>query len=422
MDVLNRRYHIIHPVGKGGMGVVYKATDALLGHRFVALKEMDLHAVDAQDLANAIVACRREALILASLSHPNLPRIYDYFEENSKAYLVMDFIEGETLADLLHSTPDKRLGTEEVLLIAEQLCSALAYLHARRPPIIFRDVKPVNIMITPKEHHLYLIDFGIARFFKPRQRDTRSLGTAGYAAPEQYLAQTSTSSDIYSLGVTLHEMLTGFNPTQAKTSPRFPAIREYNPQVPFSLDALIQQMLDPSPSRRPATVVAIKQQLQQIRQRLQSQPRSQTPTIPGMQIMRITKKMPAIVWSSVIRPRQDATLCVYQRHADSVYAIDWSPDGRYIVSGGKDRTVQIWDAGTGARALVYTGHTKEVYSVAWSPSPFDDRIASTSFGTVHIWSAIKGNCFLQYDEHHSWVYATARSPSSFAMASGGADR
>jgi WD40 repeat protein/predicted Ser/Thr protein kinase len=426
MSILNRRYRIIHPLGKGGMGVVYKATDALLGHRFVALKEMDLRGVDAQDIANAITACRREALILAGLTHPNLPRIYDYFEENGKAYLVMDFIEGETLADLLHHTPDKRLGAEEVLSIAEQLCSVLAYLHARRPPIIFRDMKPVNIMMTYKERHLYLIDFGIARFFKPRQaRDTRFLGTAGYAAPEQYLAQTSASSDIYSLGVTLHELLTGLSPAQGKAPAHFPAIREYNPHVPFSLETLIRQMLDPLPSKRPATVAAIKQQLQQIRLQWQSEPRGSAAASPAP-LMRITTKMPALVWPSITRPitrsRQGAPICIYQKHTDSVYAVAWSPDGRYVVSGSKDRTAQIWNASTGERTLVYAGHTREVYSVAWSPPPFDDRIASTSVGAVHIWSAIKGNCFLQYGEHHSSVYATAWSPSSFAMASGGEDR
>jgi WD40 repeat protein/predicted Ser/Thr protein kinase len=436
MNILNKRYRIIHPLGKGGMGIVYKATDALLGDRFVALKGMGQQDVDPQDLAYAIAAFKREALMLASLSHPNLPRIYDYFEENGKAYLVMDFIEGETLANLLHRTPGKRLGIEEVLSIAEQLCSAVAYLHGRRPPIIFRDIKPSNIMITSRECHLYLIDFGIARFFKPRQsKDTRYQGTVGYAAPEQYYAQTSTSSDIYSLGVTLHELLTGLDPTKARMPLQFPSIREYNPQAPLALDELIRQMLALHPSRRPVRVTDIKQQLQQFHQQLQSTAHIQTPgtldkqtlPFPGSQTLttlgiETTKKMRAILWPFAAQSRRGATLCVYCQHSASIYTVAWSPDGKYIASGSKDKTVQIWDASTGKKTLTYGGHTRDVYSVAWSPLPFGDRIASASFGTVHIWSAISGECFLQYDEHSSWVYAAAWSSAGFAMASGGADR
>jgi WD40 repeat protein/predicted Ser/Thr protein kinase len=460
MDILNKRYCLIQQLGRGGMGVVYKATDMLLGHRFVALKEMDQRNVDPQNLADALASFKREALILARLSHPNLPRIYDYFEERGNAYLVMDFIDGETLHDLRYRAPGQKLGIEDVLQMAEQLCSALAYLHAMHPPIIFRDIKPSNIMITSKEQHLYLIDFGIARFFKPRQpKDTRSLGTEGYAAPEQYLTQSSTSSDIYSLGVTLHELLTGLDPTKAKTPHHFPSLREYNPQVPLSLDALILQMLDVQPSRRPATVTAIRQQLRQIYQRSQNMAYVQTPGTSGVQILttsgiqspgiqppttpgiqppatpaiqtpatppgiQITKKLRAVLGSSATQPRQGprqgATIYTYRQHTDDVSSVAWSPDGNYLVSGSKDKTVQVWEASTGRTTLTYSNHMREVCCVAWSP--LGDRIASSSFGAVHIWSVASGECFLQYHEHDSWVHAVVWSPASFAMASCGADR
>jgi serine/threonine protein kinase len=409
MPLLNKRYYLINLLGKGGMGVVYKAMDTLLGSRFVAIKEMSQRSLDPQELAYATATFKREALILASLSHPNLPRIYDHFEEGGKSYLVMDFIEGETLADLLLQTPGQGLRIEEVSLIAEQLCSVLAYLHSRHPPIIFRDIKPGNIMITSNADHLYLIDFGIARFFKPGQtKDTLFSGTAGYAAPEQYNAQTSEYSDIYSLGVTLHELLTGLDPINSRTSLHFPSIREYNPQVSPLLDALIMQMLDPNPANRPAPVTAIKQELRQIRQWSQGTTGIQT-----------TQSMRTVTLPSPAQSLQGETLCVYRRHSDSVYSVAWSPDGKYIVSGSRDKTVQIWDTSTCGKALAYKNHTSYVYSVAWSPN--GNRIASTSFGNVHIWNATSGDCSLMYREHSLWVYALAWSPVGFMMASCGAD-
>jgi eukaryotic-like serine/threonine-protein kinase len=192
MTLLNNRYYLVRQVGKGGMGVVYKAKDSLLGDRFVAIKEMNQGNLSGIELLRATRAFKQEALLLANLSHQNLPRIHDHFDDNGRSYLVMDYIEGETLAELLLQSPNQALLVEEVLLIAEQLSSVLGYLHAYHPPIIFRDIKPGNIMITSHGDHLYLIDFGIARFFKPGQlKDTLTFGTVGYAPPEQYHSQTS---------------------------------------------------------------------------------------------------------------------------------------------------------------------------------------------------------------------------------------
>src|SRR6266849_10009805 len=138
-------------------------------------------------------------------------------------YLLLDFIDGDTLAEILQQAGGQGLLVEEVLLIAEQLCSVLYYLHTHQPPIIFRDLKPGNVMITSTGDHLYLIDFGIARIFKPAQlQDTLVSGTPGYAPPEQYGGGTAERSDIYSFGATLHQLLTGVDPSQATTSFSFP--------------------------------------------------------------------------------------------------------------------------------------------------------------------------------------------------------
>ena len=165
-----------------------------------------------QEIIEATENFKREALLLAGLTHPNLPSIYDHFSEAGRWYLVMDFIEGETLEERLNKEPEGRLSVEEAQRIGIQLCTVLGYLHGRQPPIIFRDLKPANIMMTP-DGHLYLIDFGIVRHFKPGQaKDTIAFGSPGYAAPEQYgKAQTTARSDIYSLGANLHQLLTGID-------------------------------------------------------------------------------------------------------------------------------------------------------------------------------------------------------------------
>ena len=202
--LLKQRYRILQQVGKGGFGAVYKAADLQFGNRQVAIKEMSQSSLSPQELVEATESFKREAMLLAGLTHPNLPRIYEQFTDMGRWYLVMDYIEGETLEDHLEKRPGKKLPVETALEIAVQLCMVLEYLHMRQPPIIFRDLKPGNIMLTPHKH-IYLIDFGIARHFKPGQaKDTAALGSTGYAAPEQYgKAQTTPRADIYALGATL---------------------------------------------------------------------------------------------------------------------------------------------------------------------------------------------------------------------------
>src|SRR5947209_4158838 len=213
--LLKQRYRIIGLAGQGGFGSVYKAIDTQAGNCPVAIKVINLSTLTAQKAIEATEAFNREVLVLSGLAHSNLPRLYDHFTDREHWYLVTDFIEGETLERYLDKTNNGRLPREEVITIGIQLCTVLDYLHTRQPPIIFRDLKPSNVMRTPAGH-LYLIDFGIARHFKPGQpRDTKALGSPGYAAPEQYgSAQTTPQADIYSLGAMLHQLLTGNDPAQ----------------------------------------------------------------------------------------------------------------------------------------------------------------------------------------------------------------
>lgn len=205
---LHKRYIIQKTIGRGGMGAVYQAKDLRRRGTPCAIKEMSLSMVSAEERAQAIQNFKFEAKMLWGLSHPNLPAFTNFFSENQRYFLVMEYIDGKTLEDYLETQgipfPERR-----VLRWAEQLCDVLAYLHSQNPPIIFRDMKPGNIMLT-RQGHVKLIDFGIARFFRPLSgADTQILGTPGYAPPEQHGgAQTDERSDIYSLGVTLAHLLT----------------------------------------------------------------------------------------------------------------------------------------------------------------------------------------------------------------------
>src|SRR5437660_10191196 len=261
--MLKRRYAILARVGRGGFGAVYKAADTYFGNRLVAIKEMSQNNLNPQELTEATSSFKQEATLLANLVHPNLPRIYEQFADSGRSYLVMDFIEGETLEDYLNKINSKRLPAEKVLDIGIQICAVLDYLHTRQPPIIFRDLKPANIMLTT-DGDLYLIDFGIARHFKPGQvRDTIALGSPGYAAPEQYgKAQTTPQADIYSLGAMLHQLLTGNDPAQ--TPFRF-ALFPLQDQSTFEkLRSLLLQMVAMDVNERPTSIVTVKQELEDL--------------------------------------------------------------------------------------------------------------------------------------------------------------
>jgi Serine/threonine protein kinase len=260
----NGRYMVIKLLGQGGMGAVYKALDLHAQQRVVAIKEMSQSGLSRQELQEAIASFTHEATLLARLSHPNLPHIYQQFEENGRRYLVMDFIEGTTLEQhrSAYQQQGKRIPIIHILDIAIQLCSVLDYLHMQQPPIIFRDLKPDNIMLAPQKQ-AYLIDFGIARLFKPGQaKDTIALGSPGYAPPEQYRKTTSPRSDIYSLGAVLHQLLTGDDPSQTPFQ-----FKTFSINIPV-LEALVMSMVQIDELARPASMKNVREVLQRIAQKL----------------------------------------------------------------------------------------------------------------------------------------------------------
>jgi serine/threonine protein kinase len=246
--VLHERYRVVRILGKGGMGAVYLVEDTKLYGKLWAMKELLERFVDEADRAESVAQFQHEARILVSLRHPNLPQIVDAFEEGGRHYLVMEYVEGQTLEAMLEQSPVGAFSEEQVLGWAGQICDVLNYLHAHDPPVIFRDLKPANVMVTP-EGRVKLIDFGVARLFDPSKgTDTLKMGTVGYAPPEQYAGQGQTTprSDVYALGATLYELLTGDNPEAHPFvfAPVRTVNRRVSTQTSLTIDKAVQ--LDPN--------------------------------------------------------------------------------------------------------------------------------------------------------------------------------
>ena len=430
--LLNARYRVLHRVGQGGFGAVYLAEDTC-GER-VALKDFHLAALAPQEVEEARATFEREVCLLSTLSHPHLPSFYDSFTTPGHYYLVRNFIAGETLEQYLATMPDGHLPLPEVLSIGVQLCAVLDYLHAQEPPIVFRDLKPANVIRSP-DGHLTLIDFGIARHFKAGQaRDTGVFGSPGYAAPEQYgRTQTTPQTDLYSLGALLHQLLTGQDPAQ--TPFRFALDDMY--AASNALHSILRQLVALDARQRPASAALVRQTLQSL--------------------------------LDIRRPH----LLVYERHRWMVRSLAWSPDSQWLISGSSDGTLHLWNAFSGETTWTHSaGQASYVWAMvlAWSPngrqialgddaglvricdlretepssisgawtrtlrghsdwlnalswSPDGSRIASASDDTtVRIWSLEHSSSEpLIYRGHKRWVTAVAWSPDGTRIASAGND-
>ncbi|MBO4695944.1 MAG: serine/threonine protein kinase [Lachnospiraceae bacterium] len=245
-QIINNKYEILKLIGKGGMSRVYLAMDTNI-HKPWAVKEIDKTVRD-QNNEVIIQSAIAEANLIKELDHNAIVRIVDIIDEPDKIFIIEDYIDGETLnAIVLREGAQPQ---EKVIEWAIQICSALEYLHTRKPPIIYRDMKPANVMLKP-EGNVKIIDFGIAREYKEQNtEDTKCLGTKGYAAPEQFggKGQTDARTDIYCLGVTMYYLVTGMNPSEPPYE-IYP-IRHWNPKLSSGLEAIILKCTRPNPSER----------------------------------------------------------------------------------------------------------------------------------------------------------------------------
>lgn len=241
--VIDGKYEILKEIGKGGMSVVYLAMDKHLNKQW-AVKEIRKQGGGKNDdiVVNSLLA---EANMMKRLDHPALPRIVDIIDNGVTIYIVMDYIEGESLDKILAA---EGIQSEEMVIgWAKQLCDALSYLHSQKPPIIYRDMKPANVMLKP-EGNIKIIDFGIAREYKEQNlADTTVLGTKGYAPPEQYSGQTDQRSDIFALGMTMHHLLTGVDPRSGEA---YASVRMWNPEISEGVEAIIDKCVQPAAENR----------------------------------------------------------------------------------------------------------------------------------------------------------------------------
>lgn len=241
--VIDGKYEVLREIGRGGMSVVYLAMDTHLNKQW-AVKEIRKKGSGKNDeiVVNSLLA---EANMMKRLDHPALPRIVDIIDNGVTIYVVMDYIEGESLDKILleyGAQPE-----EKVINWAMQIADALSYLHGQKPPIIYRDMKPANVMLKP-EGNIKIIDFGIAREYKEQNlADTTVLGTKGYAPPEQYSGQTDPRSDIFALGMTMHHLLTGVDPRNGEP---YAPVRQWNPELSEGIEIIIDRCVQPASENR----------------------------------------------------------------------------------------------------------------------------------------------------------------------------
>jgi outer membrane protein assembly factor BamB/tRNA A-37 threonylcarbamoyl transferase component Bud32 len=260
--LLANRYAIQEVIGIGGMGSVYRARDMHFPNvtKLVAVKEMINTAPDPLVRETIVQNFEREANLLATLHHPSIPRIFDYFTLESRSYLVLEFIHGKDMEAVINET-NGFLPEHQVMTWAIELCDVLEYLHNHKPdPIIFRDMKPSNVMIN-SSGDVMLVDFGIAKVFQSGIKGTM-IGTEGYSPPEQYRGEATPAADIYALGGTIHHALTRRDP---RLEPPFSfaerPLRRINPAVSVEIETIVNTALEYAPESRFKSAADMKQAL-----------------------------------------------------------------------------------------------------------------------------------------------------------------
>src|ERR1041385_4887775 len=265
--VLNGRYEIVRRIGGGGMGAVYLAKDRNLGDAPRAVKEMVESHLDPTQHEKAIGDFKRESLLLTSLEHPCIPTIYDYFYDEAlgRFYLVMKYISGGDLASRMRAAVAGKIDEKTVTDWGMQVADVLDYLHSRPKPIIYRDLKPANLMIDGNTGRVMLIDFGIARWVSQQEKGVTAVGTMGYAPPELFSGRVQPASDVYSLGATMFHLLTGAdpqdNPLLIFDFSKNPRPRQITPSLSSEMEMILMRAVEYRPEDRYRTAGELRNEL-----------------------------------------------------------------------------------------------------------------------------------------------------------------
>jgi serine/threonine-protein kinase len=265
--VLNGRYEIVRRIGGGGMGAVYLAKDRNLGDAPRAVKEMVESHLDPAQHEKAIGDFKRESLLLTALEHPSIPTIYDYFYDDSASrfYLVMKYISGGDLASRMRAAIGGRIDEKTATDWGMQVADVLDYLHSRPKPIIYRDLKPANLMIDGNTGRVMLIDFGIARWVSQQEKGVTAVGTMGYAPPELFSGRVQPASDVYSLGATMFHLLTGSdpqdNPLLIFDFSKNPRPRQIAPSISTEMEQILMRAVEYRPEDRFRTAGELRNEL-----------------------------------------------------------------------------------------------------------------------------------------------------------------
>jgi serine/threonine protein kinase len=256
-----KRYRWLQMLGTGGMGVIYLAEDTEFDNATCVVKQLNAKYADEEEFAEALRLFKREARMLEKLDHPGVVRFFDsYSTKDGRHYLVMDYVKGSSLESVIADFGP--FNEDDAIKVGIQICEVLEYLHEQSPPIIYRDLKPSNLMLTP-EGQIIFIDFGIARTFMPKDSATRVV-TAGYSPPEQYFGKPETRSDLYALGATLCHLVTGVRPKPLTTSQP----SQHKKDVLVGLDNLVRRLTAHNIEDRPPTARHVRHALYRLYQEL----------------------------------------------------------------------------------------------------------------------------------------------------------
>lgn len=344
-SIFAEKYQIAHLIGKGGMGSVYLAED-INDHTEWAIKEEIISRSNEQLL-------RQEAVILSKLNHPFLPKARQIFELDGNFYIVMEYVQGQTLESLLAKTG--KIPESTVLKWFRQMCDVLVYLHGLDVPVVYRDLKPSNIMIQPSGD-VKIIDFGIAQEYRKGEKAGKKVMvlTRGYAAPEQYDKRymDDARTDIYALGVTMHYLLTGKNPNRPPF--HFRPVRKLNPTVSLSAEYIVGKCLQPNPDKRYSNALELHKELENIQNMEIMLRRKRRNKIALALIAGVSVLCAAAIVFVIVKKQRSTTIDTYYQYlmqAQEYEELNKYEDAMVLYENAIEMQPEAWDAYLGKAEL-----------------------------------------------------------------------